>query len=437
MTACTSVHAELVDRDRELPGLPLLFDPPRLADVLEAHSGVRLSLIEPVYVRYKRRTSCLVGYRINGPMDASYLYVKALRPAASDKLHKAVTRDAVTTWLGHGPVVLQDSAAIAWAHPNDGQLRAVRLTGDHEGRRVLLRRGPADLRESSEVAFQTLSYKPERRFVAELRPAGCALPRAVLKIYTGAGYEQALVRATGVMSRGVLRVPVRLARDRRRHLLFLDWLPGRLAADLVASGDPIGEPMALVGEALAELHNQPVNPSTPPSLAYDSATLMKVVVEVAFLFPRLAHTLEQLSARLSGLDLAQGRPLSPVHGDFHLRQVLVSASTAGFIDFDRAGAGTALGDIACCRAHVEWDVLTGVLSRARGDEVVEALLAGYERGRQRPFSPDLDACTAAALTLLLVEPFRHFRPDASDLTARILDRALALLGHAEARTLVS
>ena len=64
-----------------------------------------------------------------------------------------------------------------------------------------------------ETAFRPLSYKPERRFVAELTPRDPAAPRMVLKMYTGAGYEQALVSATGVRSRDVLQVPAFMCRQ--------------------------------------------------------------------------------------------------------------------------------------------------------------------------------------------------------------------------------
>lgn len=433
MTEHTDAHAELVGRDRALPGLGMLFDPARLAHVLETHSGVTVSSIEPVYIRYKAQTNCLVGYRINGPMGDAYVYAKAFRPDAGDKPEKASAVGACATWLGPGPLLLRDSAVTIWAHPNDGKLRTLRHLADDDGRQILLRRAPDDVRDSLGMAFRPLSYKPERRFVAELRPRDPAAPRRILKMYTGAGYEQALVRATGIRSRDVLQVPARLARDRRRHLLFLDWLPGRLAADLVSSDEPLEGQMALVGAALAELHDQPVNPTMVSSLPYDTATLVKVLAGVASILPKLAPALTRLSERLRGMSPTPGHPVSPVHGDFHLRQILISTPTVGFVDFDRAGAGPALGDLACCRAHVEWDVLAGALSRGRADDVIEELLAGYARLRERPSSPDLDACTAAALTLLLPEPFRHFRPDAFDLTARILDRALALLTRAAAR----
>jgi len=437
MTSPTNAHRELVRREHSLPGLQLLFDPARLAQILEAHCGVTLSSIEPVYLRYKRRTNCLVGYRVNGSMGSSYVYAKALRSAADDKLAKNVTRGAVSTWLGPGPLVLRDSAMTVWTPPNDGKLRTLRYLADDEGRATLLRRAPDDLKVAGSTALRTLSYKPERRFVTELRPVDSALPQAVLKLYTGGGFEQAFARASGVTSRDVLAIPTRMARDRRRHALFFEWLPGTLAADLVASEEPLGGRMALVGTALAELHEQPTHPSMPPSRAFDDTNVENAISEVEFLFPTLAGSLARLRACLSGIAAVVRDPVTPVHGDFHFRQVLLSASRVGIVDFDRAGAGSAVGDLAYCRAYLERDVLSGVLSRGRADDVMEELLTGYGRLRSRPSSSALDLYTAVVLALLLPEPFRLFQPDASRLTAQILDRSLALLTQAASRTAVS
>lgn len=436
MTQRIDPHAALMERERGLPGLRILFEPARLAHVLQTRSGVRLSSIEPVHIRYKRRTNCLVGYRVNGPMGSSYVYGKALRLTAGDKVEKSLIREAVSTWLGPGPLVLRDEALVVWAHPNDARLRGLCRLADDEGRESLLCRAPTEMRDAASTAFRTLSYKPERRFVAELRPRDPAA-RGVLKMYTRFGYEQASARSTGARSRDVLRVPTRLARDRRRHLLFFGWLEGRLAADLVSSPDPLRGRMALVGEALAELHDQPVDASTLRSPSYDVATATKVISDVEFLFPTLADPLARLRACLAGTASELRHSIAPVHGDFHLRQVLVSPSSVGFLDFDRAGPGPAAGDIGYCRAHLERDVLAGTLSRERADDVMEELLTGYARIRHRPLSQALDIYTAAALALLLSEPFRLFQRDAFDLTARILDRALALLMHAESRTVAS
>lgn len=434
MTTVPDAHAELARRDRALPGLAVLFDPARLAGALEVRTGAPVSSVEPIYLRYKRGTSCLVGYRVSGAMGPSYVYAKAYRRSAHAKLHKAVRRDDLVTWLGAGPLVLPEAAVTVWAHPSDARLRMLRhLEG---GAGDVLRRAPRSLREHP-VAFRTMSYKPERRFVTEVRRTDKPSRGAVLKLYTAAGFEEAAVRTAGVTARDVLRVPAQLRRDARRHLLFLEWLDGRLAADLVFSGEPLSGRIALAGEALAELHAQPLRSELPPSASYDPRAALRVIDEVECLLPPLATPLARLRTSLAGASAPLLAGLAPVHGDFHFRQILLSPPTVGFVDFDRAGAGPAVGDLACAAAHLERDVLAGAVTRERADAVMEELLAGYGRRRRVPLSRTIDVYTAAALAALLPEPFRHFRPDAADLTARMADRAVMLLANPSTRTAAS
>ncbi len=415
-------YADLAHRDGAVPGLPILFEAARLAQMLESRSGTHLTDLVPVYLRYKAGTSCLAAYRAQGPQGRSILYARAFRRSASDKFEKAARGCAVTSF-GGGPLVFPEDRVIVRAFPDDARLRYLCRSFDLDGRDLLFRRAPAGLRGPA-AALRTLAYRPERRFVAEVH-AGAAVPAAVLKMYTRAAYGQAAARTRIAASREVLRVPRRLARDSRRHVLFLEWLPGRTASELAHGGERLDDHAALVGQALAELHLQPVDASTPRSLAYDRRGVARVLEDVAFVFPALAGAIQHLRD-LVDVVLAERYVPALVHGDLHLRQILLSPQGVGFVDFDRAGAGPSAGDLACCLAHLERDILTGDLDAPRACEMAEQLLAGYARLKTPPAPRMLRVFTAAALGRLLPEPFRQCRSDAADLTARMLDRAIAL-----------
>ncbi len=425
----TDCYADVAHRDGAVPGLRILFESARLAQMLESRSGAPLTDLVPVYLRYKAGTSCLAAYRAHGPEGSSILYARAFRRSAPEKFEKAAARGCAATSFGRGPLVFPEDRVIVWAFPDDARLRYLCRSLDLEGRDRLFRRAPAGLRGPA-TALRTLAYRPERRFVAEVH-ACAAVPAAVLKMYTRAGYGQAAARTRIAASRQVLRVPRRLAKDSRRHVLFLEWLPGRTAAELVHGGERLDDHAALVGEALAELHLQPVDASTPHSSAYDRRGVAGVLEDVAFVFPALAGAIQRFRELV---DPVLADPYGPalVHGDLHLRQVLLSAQGVGFVDFDRAGAGPPAGDLACCLAHLERDSLTGDLEAPRAREMAEQLLAGYARLKPRPASRLLRVFTAAALGRLLPEPFRQCRADAGDLTARMLGRAIALAEDDEA-----
>ncbi len=415
-------YADVAHRDSAVPGLPILFEAARLAQMLESRSRAHLTDLVPVYLRYKAGTSCLAAYRAQGPEGGSILYARAFRRSASDKFEKAAARGCAVTSFGRGPLVFSADRVIVRAFPDDARLRYLCGPSDPEARDLLLRRAPAGLRGPA-AALRTLAYRPERRFVAEVH-AGAAVPAAVLKMYTRAAYGEAAARTRIAASREVLRVPRRLARDSRRQVLFLEWLPGRTAAGLVHGGERLDDHAALVGQALAELHLQPIDASTPRSSAYDRRGVARVLEDVAFVFPALAGAIQHLRDLVDPV-LAERYVPALVHGDLHLRQVLLSPQGVGFVDFDRAGAGPSAGDLACCLAHLERDILIGDLDAPRACEMAEQLLAGYARLKTRPASRLLRVFTAAALGRLLPEPFRQCRSDAADLTARMLDRAIA------------
>lgn len=432
MSMRTDPYADLVRRERALPALSLLFDTARLARVLEQQVGAPITGIDPVYIRYKRRTSCMVAYTVTGSMGASSMYAKALRTSSMDKLEKGVARGGADTWLGSGPLVLRALAVSFRAHPNDARLKRLRDVIDAPGRATLLRRVSREVGVAASDPFEPLTYKPERRFVAALRGQE-GTPRAILKMYTASGYENACERSHRVESGDILRVPARLARDERRRLLYLEWLSGRSAADVIASDEPLNGWMCLVGRALAELHNQPIASSTPISPFFDRSAALRVISDMQELFPSLAATLARLQSELATVSGSLRAPAGRVHGDFHPRQVLLSPSGVGIVDFDRAGAGEAAADLAYFQANLERDVLAGAVSRERAEDVMDELLRGYGELRPLPLSSVLDLQTAAALALLLPEPFRLCRPNSFELTTRILDRALALIARSETR----
>ena len=56
----------------QIPGLRLLFDTNRLAQLIQQHSSGRIDRLrlQPIYVRFKPRTSCIVSYRIDSELGA-------------------------------------------------------------------------------------------------------------------------------------------------------------------------------------------------------------------------------------------------------------------------------------------------------------------------------------------------------------------------------
>src|SRR5262245_9608618 len=93
--------AELVARDRGLPGLATLLDPDAFLEaVRKAAPGTCLESARLRYVRYKHGTNCLVAYRLDGGGAPIDVYAKAHGLDAPEKLDKASERLGVVGALG-------------------------------------------------------------------------------------------------------------------------------------------------------------------------------------------------------------------------------------------------------------------------------------------------------------------------------------------------
>ena len=81
--------AELVARDRALPGLATLLDPEAFAAALrEVAPELEFGAATPTYLRYKPATNCLAAYRLEAPGDELLVYAKAYGEGAGGKLSK-------------------------------------------------------------------------------------------------------------------------------------------------------------------------------------------------------------------------------------------------------------------------------------------------------------------------------------------------------------
>ncbi|MBI3966348.1 MAG: phosphotransferase [Chloroflexi bacterium] len=376
------------------------------------------------YLRYKPRTSCLVGYRLEVAGTAVDLYAKAYRPDAHDKLNKTKLRAGVPGPLGPGRLVLGDHALVLVVSPNDDELKALARLADVDTRRKLLRRLAHDRLELGTEEIRPLVYKPERRYVAKVMVAD--RPRAVLRVYAEPGYRAARPSAFAFRSTSCLRVAQPLGHHADTRTLLLEWLPGRSLADSIAEPHSNVGSLTGVGAALAELHAQ-----NPAGLRPLTPGLQEILATIAptigFVCPRVADRAEDLARRLASSLDDQPASGQPVHGDFYASQVLLCDGAVGILDLDEAACGDSAADIGQFIAHLERDALRGTLDGARVGPLAEALLDGYRLQAPHLSPARVELYTAVGLFRLGPHPFRHREPDWPNHTEAILDRVAALL----------
>jgi maltose alpha-D-glucosyltransferase/alpha-amylase len=216
---------------------------------------------------------------------------------------------------------------------------------------------------------------------------------------------------------------------------------GRLIDDKAVAGDDAENDfqtyrnfIEIVGRRLGEMHMILAQPSDNPDFAPEAATpetigswreRLRTQLNAAFALRELGDRDALLGAADEALASAEGLPLTRIHGDLHLGQVLVAAGDAIIIDFEgepakpvdeRRAKNSPLRDVAGMLRS--FDYVAAVVERteklansSRGTDRAkeflersvriarEALLSGYSQGRGRP----LDAREESILAVFALE----------------------------------
>lgn len=417
--------ADLVRRDPGLVGLGTLLDPEAFVAALgRAAPGAALGPAQISYIRYKPGTNCLVGYRLEVEGKVVDAHAKTFLPADRASFRKTAARSTTQGPGGLGRIVLEPLMVSASVFPNDDDLPVVARLYRPESRAELLRKiAPADP-ELWEASIEHLAYKPQRRYVARLRPRDAA--SVVLKCFTEHGYRAA-APSRGFTSGGVVRVAPRLGGSRRHRVLAYGWLDGCLLSDLMGQRPPPRSATASVGAALAELHAQEPKGLQPVERCDEAAALIAAAEAVGVACPQFAARASLLASRLAEHLCSEPILGRPIHGDFYARQVLLAEAAVGVLDFDRAGRGDPATDLGNFCAHLERDALSGRLTPEQAGHAQEALLSGYAESAALPRPAHLAVATAAGLLRLAPEPFRRHEPEWPERTEAILERAERIL----------
>lgn len=393
-----AADADLARRDRALRDLARVLDADAVAPLVRRALDIEAGELEPLYVRYKPATSCLVAYRVMAQGQPMRAYVK--------------------THAHHGagqPLVVN-------AFPADGRLRALPRLADDQSRHRLLARllderaaGPADL--------AVLAYKPERRFVGQVLVNG--LPRAVVRAYRPLDFARAKTALSAFASTAT-RVPRVIGASARHRVLALEWIEGQRLDEVLASSCG-AEAAATAGEALARLHRHHRGDLARSRADAEHVRLRTAADAVAVLWPplasRAADVAERVIEAMPSLQLA-----APVHGDFYARQVLLlPAGGVAIIDVDQAEFGDAMSDLAMFVAHLERDSLAGRLSPGQVASLRAALVEGYGLDGSLMTPEMLDARAAGALLRLAPHVFRERWPEWPHHMAAVISRAEELL----------
>lgn len=375
ITACLLV-------DESVPGAAVVTGGVSLGDRLAA---VGEHLLDVGYLRYKPGTSLVAALDLaSGPA-----FAYAVSPAARPKLAKTIAQ------APPGSVLVDDTADdLLVARPAaDRDLPAL---ADLE--RAL---GSIGVDRESIGCRSQLAYKPQRRWVGRLGPAGRHL---VARAYRPADLAALLPGwRLACLAGGDVRVPALVAVGGRRGLAVTSWLGGTPLDRLVAEGRVPAGVLSAVGRGLAGLHAAGNRSGgtlvgwAPVSGDERIERADAVAAQLSQVWPaqgdRVRAVVDWLVATVPAVDRVH-----PVHGDFSTDQVIVDpAGRIGLTDWDRAGWDDPAVDLGSLRA--------AGLPAADFAEV----LTGYASVRDLPTS--IDWQLAWARLLRLSEPLRQGRAD--------------------------
>jgi hypothetical protein len=417
--------AELVARDRAVQGLGVLLDPEAvLAGLRAARPELGLTGATAHYVRYKPGTSCIVGYRLAAPGGAIDAYGRAYGADGRAKFEKAAA-DAAPEGVPRR-VVMSELLTLVYLFPDDPGVPALPSLADAGARRALLGRVLPGRPEWWDGTLHRLAYKPERRFVAQLRDAG-GVPRAVIKLYS-AGFAGVSRNAKVTWGEGALRTARRLGRSEKYSALALEWVPGATLAEVLGgtdNGNVATEAATKTGAALAALHGHRGIKLTMADVEAEAVALRAAAEAVGAICPELGGRSEALAGRLGALSRSSAAERArAVHGDFYAKQVVIARDgSVVFLDMDEGRRDDPMVDLANFAAHVEKDVLAGRLGGEAGAATLAALEEGYVRAGGNIDRAAREWRTAAALLRLVAQPFRDRAADWPARVGRLLDRA--------------
>lgn len=427
---------KLVERDQALPGLAILLDPDRMAELIQRlFACPPLGSLTPNYVRYKPGTSCLVGYEAQVGVVTLPLYARTHTVEASIKATTVLKRSHAPGPLGVGAAITADPPIAVFAFPNDHELRVAKDLFDDRRRTAPLGRMLPTNTALHAGDLRVLRYKPERRLVASL--AGLDGTRVVLRVHAeGAAQTTVTNNAPGdachsgstaipdhaPSNPGTVQLPRFLGASTVDRVAIYEWIQGEpLDASLTSATVDTGQ-LDRVGGALARWHHEARSRlATAPASIPSSREAADAITAIDWsLGDRAIALAARIDAALVGVDL----PLTRIHGDFSAEQVILADRGIAFIDLDRSTIGYGLEDLATFRARLIADAIAGRCTLANAVAWNDRFTAAYFRADNNPpVDRALAAFTARALLRLAPEPFRKRLRDWPSKSAQILAAA--------------
>ena len=350
--------------------------------------------------RYKPEKSCILSYHLQilntktKSVQEQIIYARLCKPGEGFSEFERASRKERFTLEGVRPIVyLPEVEMVVWSFPNDRKLTHLPEMLDLSFLYDLLPRRLTSLglHQSKclrQIKADIIHYLPERscmiRYELELenRESGEVVPVAVFgKIYpdeSGGEVYRIMGQLSGQMEGVKIAKP--LGYDPELKVLWQSEIPGRPFKQEEIGLPDCGKVMAQMAVAVAAFHRTRLSSQRQFKLE-DMKALLKETDDLAKktcpqLTDRIGFLVHSLLTRSETIGRASS-PITPIHGDLKIGNMLINEGKVGLIDMDCVCLGDPLYDIGSFIANFYYNGILIGCDESRIRALVEAFCRVY------------------------------------------------------------
>jgi tRNA A-37 threonylcarbamoyl transferase component Bud32 len=392
--------------DEKLPQLRELLDPVTMREILLRELQQRYIVTASfnqcriTRVKYRPGKNCLITYQLidqrAGDSHVAIITVLGCRAGESSSAFAASqSLPPASTGIGDLIFHLPELEAVAWIFPADRKLSGLPALTDSANLKA--HRLPQIIRQSDgpdwviiESVIEPVSYFAERSYTtrAELSlhhaQTNALVARTLYaKTYCVGESERAWRGQTELWESderksGRLFIPQPLLLQPEIETIWQEGLNGTML-DAKRDEHDFAEMLERAGEAVAALHRTKVETgltATSTEMVRRLETVSELLSQVR---PSCRRGLQDVVSRLSA-SVPESRAVATLHGDLHLKNLLVVSGRIALLDLDNLVIGDPLADLGSFAAAIQEAELCRTQSPLAGDEIIERFIRGYRRG---------------------------------------------------------
>jgi predicted glycosyltransferase/Ser/Thr protein kinase RdoA (MazF antagonist) len=375
-------HSPALAPDAGVPARDALLDTAGLAPRLDALLGLRgplgIERLERIRAKYRVGRGLGLLFRVRAAGADHLVSARSFEPGGGARNFERALSGALASPPGPlRPVALApELETVFWTFPNDRRIRSLALVAESSDDLARLAGGPC--------APRLVAFVPEKAATARCEDETGAA-RAYVKVYGGeegarAEAIHAAVSAAASTAPG-LRVPRPLAFDACRRALALEAIDGEPLETRGVGG--LDARLAALGAALATLHAASPPAGLRPLERLAPAGLQRAAELIARVRPDVGEATRELAEALAATFDQRDDP-AWLHGDAHLKNVVVTRQGIALVDLDQAATGPAAADLGGVLSRLRHMRLVGALSASRERALIGCLLRGYSAVREPP-----------------------------------------------------